>query len=144
MSWTDDLKAEIRKSREKANERQDKADEIILVVQQILNEAAALSSDCLGVMNVRPDANESSRGWHVAWQGEGMPRSLTICVYPESGELFIHKLHENPVYLDVTEPGPKLVEAITSTLIHLANSSSWERFTPVDDFLGGSGLEPRA
>ena len=135
MSWTDDLKAEIRNSREKSNERQDKADEIILVVQHILEEAVAFSSDCLAVMNVRPDANESSRGWHVAWQGEGMPRSLTICVYPESGELFIHKLHENPVYLDVTEPGPKLVEAITSSLIQLASSSNWERFTPVDEFL---------
>ena len=139
MSWTDDLKAEIRKSREKANERQDKADEIILVVQHILEEAVALSNNALAIMSVRPDANESSRGWHVAWQGEGMPRSFTICVYPESGELFIHRLHENPVYLDVLEPGPKLVEAITSTLIHLAKGENWERFTAADEFLGRAG-----
>jgi hypothetical protein len=144
MAWTDELKAEIRKSREKANERQDKADEIILVVQQILEEAVALSNDALVVMGVRPDANESSRGWHVAWQAEGMPRSVTICVYPESGELFIHKLHENPVYLDVLEPGPKLINAITSTLIYLAKGENWERFSAADEFLGHevSGTTP--
>jgi hypothetical protein len=135
MAWTDELKAEIRMSREIASERQDRADEIILVVQQILEEAVALSDDALAVLSVRPDANESSRGWHVAWQGEGMPRSLTICVYPESGELFIHKLHQNPVYLDVLESGPALVEAITSALIHLASSKNWERFTAADELL---------
>src|SRR3954470_24713298 len=137
MSWTDDLKAEIRKSREKADERQEKADDLILALQQILEEAVALSNDHLALMSVRPDTHESSRGWHVVWQGEGMPRSVTIAVYPQSGEIFIHKMHDEPVYLDVLEPGPKLVEAITSTLIHLARTENWERFTAVDEFLDG-------
>jgi hypothetical protein len=135
MSWTDVLKTEIRRSREKSDERQDKADALILAIEQILNDAVAISDGCLALMSVRPDTHEASRGWHVVWEGEGMPRSLTIAVYPQSGEIFIHKMHHEPVYLDVLEPGPRLVEAVTSTLVHLVRTESWERFTPVSDFL---------